>query len=457
MTERSANWQAVPTTEARAAARRGERRSVQRAADHDADTIARATAKPEPQTATETKAAAPESAVASAKLAETIEDLPSLSALDAAAREQLLSDLKQVDPALWPQMIATLKASAGYRRNEHNDEPLPEERAALAADDEPRLLGKQRFIKPAQRNEVVLKQPATFDDEEAETIDAEAQAAALVEISPKPADLHVTPASAVAPAGTTAATVRPTTYERAPELPKSFEQRLYELIVELESPAAPGESTDATDAIAREVHLRLLYLIAGRREDALRPINGMEPARQEFWSRELYGLGALFDAQRIPDNQVRAAEAALHLSDATARLRDAAALVVRSMAFCTEVHSYGVYKPFEQYTFQPGQEVLLYAEIENFKSELSPDGFRTALVSRYQIIDKQGQQIEEHDFGSTEEVCRQRRRDFFIRYQFTLPTRLYDGGYTLKLTIEDTLGQKIGQSSIDFTIKDGGR
>ena len=29
---------------------------------------------------------------------------------------------------------------------------------------------------------------------------------------------------------------------------------------------------------------------------------------------------------------------------------------------------------------------------------------------------------------------------------------IYDGRYTLELTIEDTLGRKIGQSTIEFTV-----
>jgi hypothetical protein len=53
-----------------------------------------------------------------------------------------------------------------------------------------------------------------------------------------------------------------------------------------------------------------------------------------------------------------------------------------------------------------------------------------------------------------EEYCHNPRRDFFIAYDaLRLPAQIYDGRYTLKLTIEDTLGKKVGQSSLDFTIK----
>jgi hypothetical protein len=48
------------------------------------------------------------------------------------------------------------------------------------------------------------------------------------------------------------------------------------------------------------------------------------------------------------------------------------------------------------------------------------------------------------------EVCRNRRRDFFIRYLIYMPQQVFDEQYTLTLTIEDTIGHKIGQNSIVF-------
>ena len=44
------------------------------------------------------------------------------------------------------------------------------------------------------------------------------------------------------------------------------------------------------------------------------------------------------------------------------------------------------------------------------------------------------------------------RHDFFVSKLYYLP-RLVPGRYSLQLTIEDTLGHKAGQSSIDFTVK----
>ena len=85
------------------------------------------------------------------------------------------------------------------------------------------------------------------------------------------------------------------------------------------------------------------------------------------------------------------------------------------------VQSYGCYTPFKKYEFLPDQEVLLYAEVENFGIESTPKGYHTSLRSSYQILDKSGQRIADHAISTTEEYCQNPRRDFFIGYQLRMP------------------------------------
>ena len=40
-----------------------------------------------------------------------------------------------------------------------------------------------------------------------------------------------------------------------------------------------------------------------------------------------------------------------------------------------------------------------------------------------------------------------------MRYFIYLPKQMYDGTYTLQLTIEDIQSQKVGQAALEFTIK----
>lgn len=215
--------------------------------------------------------------------------------------------------------------------------------------------------------------------------------------------------------------------------------------------ASPGGTAADVAQLAR---LRLLYLAAGQRDAALRPAPTLPAAQQEFLSKSLYGWDAWLDTERTPDAALRAAEAKRAMEEAAERLADAAPLVVRNLAFCTEILSYGSHKPFRTNEFLPDQEVLLYVEVENFASESTARGFHTALRSSYQIFDARGQRVAEHDFTLTEEYCQNQRRDFFIGYHLRIPKRIYPGKYTLQLTVEDTKSRKVGQSQIDFTVKD---
>ncbi len=181
---------------------------------------------------------------------------------------------------------------------------------------------------------------------------------------------------------------------------------------------------------------------------------GHDALAQEFWSRELYALSTYLDAQRVTDRSRRAAEAAVHHWEASNRLSQQGNLLVRNLAFCTEVMSYGVYTPFDRQEFQSGQRVVLYAEVENFQSQPTPRGHHTSLESRYQIFDSRGQKIEEREFPPMQEYCHNPRRDFFIAYHdVRLPAQIFEGRYKLKLIIEDMLGKKVGESSLDFQIK----
>jgi hypothetical protein len=211
-------------------------------------------------------------------------------------------------------------------------------------------------------------------------------------------------------------------------------------------------SANSSPSAADQAMLRMLYLAAGRREDAQQPLVGISSAEQEFWAKELAGLAAMFDQQDGRDAQQRAAEAARQLQQAAAKLAQSTPLAVRNLAFCTEVSSFGVYKPMPTQTFKPGQQMLLYAEVENFMSEATDNGYRTTLGSRWELLDGRGNRVAGEDFGATEELCRNVRRDFFVRYFLKLPKPLAVGEYTLVLAIDDKLASKSARGQISLNV-----
>jgi hypothetical protein len=219
--------------------------------------------------------------------------------------------------------------------------------------------------------------------------------------------------------------------------------------MEAETPRHAGTPAE----VAQQARLRMLYAAAGRREDAARPIPGAPPATQQFISKELDGLGTWLDVERMPDAARRAAETKPVLAEALGKLAESAPLTVRNLAFCTEVLSYGCAKRFDQYEFAVNQEVLLYAEVENFASEPTVKGYHTSLRSSYQVLDARGARVAGQTFAPIEEYCQNLRRDFFIGYHLRLPKQLAPGKYTLRLSIDDLMCRKTGQASVEFEVK----
>lgn len=431
-------------------------------------------------------------------LGDVIEQIQALGETSPEEQARLIEDLKSTDPAVWPMLAQYSRVAAARRRAEQGDpEPIAAaprrgsafatERTAMARPSAAQRATNQQVASQQQQPTAPSAAPAEltaqhpwlaampgFGQPSAAArpdllpaqipgaMPAAATPAIAVAAAPTVADpaaatpLVSTPgvvqASAVAPIASAPASGVVTAAYAAPlaATGQDFKAQLGAAIAALEQQAATGQAVDPQ----REAQLRMLYLLAGRKDDALRPIAGLPETQQSFWANELFGLAAVLDAERQPDLARRAAEAATHLDQARARLRESGALTVRNIAFCTEVRSYGIVKPFESHEFAPGQEVLLYAEVENFKSESTPEGYHTALKSSYEVLDSEGRRVAQHEFPLTEEHCKNVRRDFFIRYFLRLPEKpTGEGKHTLRLSIEDTLGQKTGQATIDFTFK----
>jgi len=393
-------------------------------------------------------------------------ELQQIGALDPAGQEKLLADLQQTDPALWPLVLQQFRAAVAYRRRAEQRElakRLPEKgsdplnrggltpfrigtQVATTGTPPPGGPYAQTPYPAAVQPHIGSAAPTGVPPQPAPPVPAPEQPT-----SPPPPQPQRSPSQSSVPQpppGSPPSQTRP-----GPPTPPADWQAQVASVAESLRASLPG-TPQSPDDVAEHARLRMLYLLAGQRNEALLPIPSLAPPLQQFWLKELYGLATYLDAGRNPDDARRAAEAKQVLGEALGRLGETAPLVVRNLAFCTEVQSYGCLERFPKYEFTPGQEVLLYAELENYATEQTPQGFHTSMRSSYQIFDSRGQRVAEQDFPVTEEHCQNARRDFFIGYHLRLPKRIYNGRHTLKLTVEDLKSQKIGESSIEFTIVD---
>jgi hypothetical protein len=248
-----------------------------------------------------------------------------------------------------------------------------------------------------------------------------------------PTDSPVVPASASSPA-----------------TDESWEQTLSRAIDGLS--VATREPPKSTDDLDRRLRLRLLELAAGRQEAALAPIDGLTSGEQDFWSKQLFAVATLLDHEAQPDSKRRATAASAHLGEAADKLGELCPLIVRNLTFCSQIQGYGSYEPLAVTTFKPGQRLSLYAEVDNYRSISTPQGYHTAISTSYQITDNAGNRVDGNEFPTIDDYCLRRRRDFHTQYGITLPTQLAPGNYQLQLTIRDAHANKLGQATVDFDI-----
>jgi hypothetical protein len=212
--------------------------------------------------------------------------------------------------------------------------------------------------------------------------------------------------------------------------------------------------TEKLKYVEKQVHLRMLYLLSGQSAKSLEPISGLDPADQEFWQQVFWGLSNYFDKTAMADPSDRATQTIAQLRTAVQRLKEKSKLELRNVAFCQKISSFGNYERVKRDEFAPGQSVLLYAEVENFKSEPTTEGpYRTILKSTIEVFDSHGGLVVRMPFQATDDLCASQRRDYYITYEFAVPQRIGIGAHTLKLTVEDQISHKVATYTVNFTVK----
>src|SRR5262249_37167501 len=83
---------------------------------HHDDEKAKETAAADASAAKAAEAAKSETSTTPAEMTAILAEVQQLGTLDPAAQAALIEDLKKTDPALWPQLMQTFRASIAYRK-----------------------------------------------------------------------------------------------------------------------------------------------------------------------------------------------------------------------------------------------------------------------------------------------------------------------------------------------------
>jgi hypothetical protein len=221
------------------------------------------------------------------------------------------------------------------------------------------------------------------------------------------------------------------------------------------------EANSKDDELPRlEQQLRLVYLAAGRFDDAVAAVESLDASQREAYKNLMFGLGVWLSPDEARRSALRGAKVLHSLRDASSELASGSKLELRNLVFCERVDHFGWYSEFPKNEFQPKQQVILYAEVENFAAEKKgPAGFETELNGSYEILDSSGQIVASRKLQPDKEICRNYRRDYFLAYRIYMPDGISPGRYRLELTVEDLKagskyqGRKLGDGTIEFTVR----
>lgn len=246
----------------------------------------------------------------------------------------------------------------------------------------------------------------------------------------------------------------------------AWEVELHKLIDLVRSDAEELEYSQEThdEFLRQHVNLRLLQFVAGQPEKALHSIPNIDADQQEFWQQLFWGLSNYFASQDYPNARERVTFTADDLSRAVQKLRHQALLKVQNINFCSKIYSFGSYDRIRVPRFSASERVLIYAEIENFKSKelIAAGKYQTKLSSVIQIFSGEQTQASDpsatrllhtQEFATTVDLCSRPRRDFFNAYTYILPRDLAPGPHTLVLKVRDELSGGEAVERLNFEVE----
>ncbi len=388
-------------------------------------------------------------------LAEVLEKLTENGALDPGEKRLLMANLREAKRENWPMIVRQFRSVLAYREQlaareqKAASEKLDAEKTtqlASAKQTTPPAFASPTNSSPTDSGPTAV--PVSFDVQQTLPSEKPKPVVMVLRNAPQAKAVSIEPAVVLPkpPPQLAHAISHVTTIDQTLDWQGHLDHAVHDLQASVQ--VAPG----STEEVNEHMRLRILQLLAGEQEAAMRPTPGATAAQQDYWNKQLFAVSTFLDSKQQPDNKRRAAGSLVHLDHARAKLAEMATMQVRNLAFVDSVAGYGAYEIHETTNFRPGDQVTLYAEIENYGSESTKEGYRTRLGTSYEVVDKNGNRVDSAQFPEVEDVCRNPRRDFHMQYTVVLPTQIYPEQYEIRLIVTDHHSHKIGQASVPFTI-----
>lgn len=125
---------------------------------------------------------------------------------------------------------------------------------------------------------------------------------------------------------------------------------------------------------------------------------------------------------------------------------------VNNACFATRVRGWGNVERFPSTAFRPGQEVIVYFELDRLQIRSAGDGHTTGIDASFRLIDGGGERVGQWSFEPIVETCPAPRRDYFARYFLRIPEDAKPGPHRLEWSVTDTMAGASRQAHLDLDV-----
>lgn len=203
----------------------------------------------------------------------------------------------------------------------------------------------------------------------------------------------------------------------------------------------------------RQTDLRLLMMIAGRSAESIRTIEALPREEQEFWQSMMLAMNQYRTTDESIPRSDLLGETLRQIRTAERRLQPLARLEINRLQFCSRINGFGSVVAFPTADFEPGQRLLLYVGLRNFRSELTAEGrYRTesAAVIEY-IREEDGEALEPVRLPSIPDECDEQRTDYYQSIELTAP--LLEGSWLVRVRVRDQYSMQTAEAQLKLNVR----
>jgi len=128
-------------------------------------------------------------------------------------------------------------------------------------------------------------------------------------------------------------------------------------------------------------------------------------------------------------------------------------LEVRNPCFVSRVRGWGEVDRFPDHVFRPGQDLIVYFELENLAARVSPEGHSTSIDTLLRLVSPDGTEFGRWAFPPVEETCQSPRRDYFARYLIRVPEACPAGPCRMEISVSDRIGGTSTQTQLTVDVR----